>query len=190
MKSFLAGVLGGFVGAIGVAVAQFATISAGLPISPIPLTDAQDTKMTVTGSILLGYTTVGPGFGSGVCGIGYRQTRERLMDPSLVMRCHSYQFENDGPHLRWEAIISDRGMAVGVQPEDAYPYPIDRFNVSRGNIAMIANTQAEESCIVSRVGGEPVWMMGRCPKSFGTGDDFVIFKWKSGVWYQVARWAY
>lgn len=194
MKSTIQGFLGGILGAAFVGIVYAATVTWFGPQFPLG-SENVNTVIGVNGDIAFNAQNTGPSYGQNSFGMGFRNTAEFLFDPAFVMRGNSYIFEGMiGPNplfdLREYMSLNSTGMILGKAWSDALPYPQDRFNIRRGNMSLQAVTALEESGIVWRVAGEPMWFMGRLPASFGTGDDFVLYKWKNGSWTQMQRWAY
>lgn len=214
LRSFFAGLFGGLLGAIllvscggsgsGVGAAvmgiekaiaqqieQFDILLLGQPVSAG--TDGANTALRSSGGAVFSPNTVGPEFGPGLCGMDFRAAAEPYLTPAWVSRCFAYQWENDGvPQLRWDMILNSTGLAVGIQPEQPAAWPIDRFNV-RGDMSLQAVGDSDSSCIYTRKGPsmDPMWASGRCPAlGLGTGDDFVLAKFKNGVWTIERRHAY
>lgn len=159
--------------------------------------DNNSAQLGIVGSVVLLPTNVGPAFGAGLCGIGYRNTGEANMDPSLVHRCNTYTWE--GADLTWYGTLNVTGFCVGCRANDTHPYPQARLDVRGHNGQNVASFRQEnggtyirvqatssslDGCFIFDVAGEPISAFGRCGALFGRGGNEINYgKFSSGWVY-------
>lgn len=165
--------------------------------------DAGTTAVGINGCTAHKAVSVGPTFGnaaSGIAGRGYRTTEEVHFDPAWVDRANAWIWETVKPNGDLNEVMSlnETGLILGKAPQDVIPYPVDRFNIRRGNMSLQAMTVTDESYIISRVAGESQWFLGRAPASFPPNlaagesvNDYILAKRNPDLSLTVVqRWKY
>lgn len=206
MSGFFGGLLSFLLVSGGLVAAQNTTLFAGTPFSWTSNSDNDSAVIATNGSISFKPISVGPGFGSGLGGMAYRNTGEAAGDPAFVMRFNAYYFE-DASNPSWLGILNSTGLCVGCNSSDSgtFPaYPQYKADV-RGDMRLANTTDtffrigSKSSTTSVNIGylferaGTPVWAMGLLPGMCGTGanNDLVVCKYVSGTgWVRVASWPY